>query len=253
MAKARQGEFARVHARIKEMLVEYQFRPGEQLLISALADQMRVSSTPVRESLIRLRAEGLLETSPRRGFFARTLIVEEMIELHELKFLLLKHAIEKSRNAAGVAAIELPCAQPDAGSSAPAPSSPPDESPAGRAKRWARHIERAHENLIGLCWGDAAAKIASNANDRTHYIHRIDLEAPHHLDDEIHTLKGIVSSLQRNNPARAVRLLAPGFAARIRRMEALVKEGISRIYLAKKPGPARKTGSAQDFNPTFRH
>jgi hypothetical protein len=176
-----------------------------------------------------------------------------MIELHELKFLLLKHAIEKSRNAAGVAAIELPYAQPDAGSSAPAPSSPPDESPASRAKRWARHIERAHENLIGLCWGDAAAKIASNANDRTHYIHRIDLEAPHHLDDEIHTLKGIVSSLQRNNPARAVRLLAPGFAARIRRMEALVKEGISRIYLAKKPGPARKTGSAQDCNPTFRH
>jgi hypothetical protein len=48
---------------------------GEQLLIGPLVDQLKVSLAPVRETLIRLRTEGLLDNAPRRGFFAKALTI----------------------------------------------------------------------------------------------------------------------------------------------------------------------------------
>ena len=76
------------------MLVEYRFGPDAQLTICELADHLRVSATPVRESLIRLRAESFLDPAPRRGFFVKPLCSREMKELHELIFSILKQSVQ---------------------------------------------------------------------------------------------------------------------------------------------------------------
>jgi DNA-binding GntR family transcriptional regulator len=44
------------------------FRAGEYLRLDTLAAELGISVTPVREALLNLRAEGLLELLPRRGF-----------------------------------------------------------------------------------------------------------------------------------------------------------------------------------------
>jgi DNA-binding GntR family transcriptional regulator len=67
------SDHGKVYKLLKSMLVEYRFYPGEQLLIGSLAERLRVSATPVRETLTRLQAEGLLDTTHRRGFYARKL------------------------------------------------------------------------------------------------------------------------------------------------------------------------------------
>src|SRR5262245_38874540 len=57
-------DHGRVYGWLKTMLVEYRFGPDAQLTICEVADHLRVSATPARESLIRLRAESFLDTAP---------------------------------------------------------------------------------------------------------------------------------------------------------------------------------------------
>src|SRR5262245_23748102 len=87
-------DHGRVYGWLKTMLVEYRFGPDAQLTICEVADHLRVSATPVRESLIRLRAESFLDTAPRRGFFVRPLCCREMKELHELIFSILRQSVQ---------------------------------------------------------------------------------------------------------------------------------------------------------------
>lgn len=83
----------RVYNSIKESVVTYQLPPGERLNIELLAEQLRVSTTPVRECLNRLAAEDLIVLVPRVGFFMKTLVESEIRDLYELNRVLLDWSI----------------------------------------------------------------------------------------------------------------------------------------------------------------
>jgi DNA-binding GntR family transcriptional regulator len=52
---------SRVYSEIRNALMNGQYEPGERLRISALAEQLGVSITPVREAIFRLVSEQGLE------------------------------------------------------------------------------------------------------------------------------------------------------------------------------------------------
>ena len=54
--------------RIRDAILARQFVTGDRLGIEDLADRVGVSTMPVREALISLEQEGLVERLPRRGF-----------------------------------------------------------------------------------------------------------------------------------------------------------------------------------------
>jgi DNA-binding GntR family transcriptional regulator len=54
---------------IRGRILTGQLKPGEKLHPAALAEEFGVSSLPVREALITLASEGLIENIPRRGSF----------------------------------------------------------------------------------------------------------------------------------------------------------------------------------------
>jgi len=56
-----------VYADLKELIVGYEFQPGESLSEKALAELFEVSRTPVREAFQRLSREGLVPLVPGRG------------------------------------------------------------------------------------------------------------------------------------------------------------------------------------------
>lgn len=75
---------AAVYARIVALIVSAEYRPGSVLTEAALARAMGVSRTPVREALLRLEAEGVLESTLARGFMLRALSRSEAAELYPI-------------------------------------------------------------------------------------------------------------------------------------------------------------------------
>src|SRR5687768_1814024 len=65
---------------------------GERLSEVALAKEIGVSTTPVREAMGRLMSEGLLVKVPGLGSFVRQVGRDELEELYELRQLLESHA-----------------------------------------------------------------------------------------------------------------------------------------------------------------
>ncbi len=56
------------YSRIREMLLTHEIAPGERINIDALARDLDVSQTPVREALARLESDDLVIKEPLRGY-----------------------------------------------------------------------------------------------------------------------------------------------------------------------------------------
>ncbi len=52
---------------------------------AALAEQLRISRTPVRQALERLVQEGLVRADPRRGFWTSTFTAQDIHEIYDLR------------------------------------------------------------------------------------------------------------------------------------------------------------------------
>ncbi len=60
------------------------FKPGDRLDEVSLAKRFSTSRTPVRETLQRLAASGLVEHRPRRGVFVRRISISDLIEMFDV-------------------------------------------------------------------------------------------------------------------------------------------------------------------------
>jgi DNA-binding GntR family transcriptional regulator len=75
----------RVYNRIFQGIVSGEI-PGETRLVAAtLAQQLGVSITPVRESLLRLANEGMVKPIPRVGYIVETMSEADVIDLFEAR------------------------------------------------------------------------------------------------------------------------------------------------------------------------
>src|SRR5262249_51382862 len=77
-----------VHAALRAHIVEGRLAPGRRLQDVQLAGQLGVSRTPIREALLRLAGEGLVESDPNRGFFVAPLRREEIHEIYPIVWVL---------------------------------------------------------------------------------------------------------------------------------------------------------------------
>lgn len=73
-----------VAQRLRQMLVEGQIAPGAKLNERALAEQLSVSRTPLREAIKMLAAEGLVELLPNRGAIAVALSESDVLDTFEV-------------------------------------------------------------------------------------------------------------------------------------------------------------------------
>lgn len=77
---------------IRTAILEGELAPGDRLKEREIAQQLGISSTPVREALQSLDAEGLIELVPNRGATVRSYDEETLEELYRLRALLEGHA-----------------------------------------------------------------------------------------------------------------------------------------------------------------
>lgn len=73
-----------VYTRIVELISAGRYPPGSALTEASLSRALDVSRTPVREALLRLQAEGVLQSRLARGFTVRSLDRREVTELYPI-------------------------------------------------------------------------------------------------------------------------------------------------------------------------
>ena len=73
---------------IREAIVDGRVLPGERLKEEELAQQLGISRTPIREALLVLQTEGLLEATPNRGATVRSYDRADLEEMYDLRALL---------------------------------------------------------------------------------------------------------------------------------------------------------------------
>jgi DNA-binding GntR family transcriptional regulator len=95
----------RVQEELREAILAGTLEPGTKLRAEALAEQLSTSRTPVREALVVLAREGLVEIEPRRGATVRAFDAADLADLYEVRALIEPHAA--GRAALRIAALEL--------------------------------------------------------------------------------------------------------------------------------------------------
>jgi DNA-binding GntR family transcriptional regulator len=76
----RKGLRDRVYDLVLDMLVGQQVAPGTRLSIDAIARDLKVSPTPVREALVQLERTGLVTREPLKGYRVAPQINDEQLE-----------------------------------------------------------------------------------------------------------------------------------------------------------------------------
>jgi DNA-binding GntR family transcriptional regulator len=70
---------------IRELIVTGRLALGEQLSEGALAEQLGVSRTPVREAFLKLETENMVEVRPQRGTFVFYYDADQLRDISELR------------------------------------------------------------------------------------------------------------------------------------------------------------------------
>lgn len=108
LAKIDRGNLSeQVYSVIRGTLMDGRYEPGERLRIGALADELGVSITPVREAIFRLVSEYALEMKAATAIHVRNISPDE---LREVQFI--RNHLEGE--AAGLAATRITAAELDA-------------------------------------------------------------------------------------------------------------------------------------------
>lgn len=81
---ARKSLTEEAYQRLKREILDNNMPPGFQALEPELAQRLGMSRTPVREAVIRLQDEGLVEVIPRRGMRVLPLSADDMREIYEV-------------------------------------------------------------------------------------------------------------------------------------------------------------------------
>lgn len=86
-----------IYEMIKTMIFDHEIAPGSRVNIDALAVQLEVSQTPIREALARLESDGLIEKEPLKGYRATQLFtVKQLNDLFQFRLLIEPWAAEQA-------------------------------------------------------------------------------------------------------------------------------------------------------------
>lgn len=212
----------RIYDQLKQMAINYQFRPGEPLNEVELAASFEVSRTPLREVLNRLVAEGLLDFVPRKGFSCKPLDTKRVFDLYEIRCgLEMMSARLATERATDAELQELLHVWKDAAKSFCHLT--PLEC--------ARCDERFHEQLAHLSRNAELLHTLQNINARAHYLRLISMEqepyrrntcAEHHL---------ILQAICDRNPEAAAKCMSAHVSLRQEQLVEVIKEGVARLYM----------------------
>jgi DNA-binding GntR family transcriptional regulator len=172
-ARSRDKLSEQVYQRLKTDLHEFLFTPGQRLSEAALAEQMGVSRTPIREALTRLRDEGLVEVESKTGWFVRPIDFDRIDQLYDLRVLLELDAVTRLSQAEAPEQLLAPLRQAWL-------------LPSGERLRDGPAVgeldERFHSALVKAAGNDEIARVHDDVTGRIRIVRRLDFTRDDRID-----------------------------------------------------------------------
>jgi DNA-binding GntR family transcriptional regulator len=91
---------------IREAIIDGRLEPGRRLKEEELARELGISRTPIREALLMLQAEGLVDAIPNRGAMVSVHTPEDLDDLYQLRALLEGYAARRAASRISDAQVE---------------------------------------------------------------------------------------------------------------------------------------------------
>ena len=166
-AEAKTTRVDDAYRRLKHEILENRMPPGFQAPEPEIADRLGMSRTPVREALIRLRSEGLVELIPRRGARVLPMSPDDMRDIYQILMALEPEA------AAGVARRDLSPAETALLEQPTAEMERTIET--GDLDAWAAADDRFHRALLDLNPNQRLSAVIKQLLDQAHRARMITL------------------------------------------------------------------------------
>jgi DNA-binding GntR family transcriptional regulator len=80
------------YSELQDQIISGQLQAGQRLMADQLAEALSISQTPVKEALVRLEHEGLVEVASRRASTVRRFTLADIEEIYEARLLVETHA-----------------------------------------------------------------------------------------------------------------------------------------------------------------
>lgn len=207
-----------IYDRIKTLLLAHTLAPGQLLQIGTLAEELGVSTTPVREALTRLAAERLIVFAPKRGFFAKTASEDELRGLYTLNRTLLDAALSEWHESE-------PAEDEAKGPSKIFASVPLSDKP----EQLTRTVDDLFVRIATRSGIGELADIVRNFNDRLHHARMIEGEL---IDDAVEELSRLRQLYGDNDVAQLQVELQVYHERRRELVSSICKELLFRPFLA---------------------
>jgi DNA-binding GntR family transcriptional regulator len=157
---ARRSQTLRAYDELRRRILDNEMPAGAQYLEQTLADELGMSRTPVREALIRLSDERLVEVRPRHGARVLPVSAADMGEIYELltalESIAARRVAERGLNAAQLARLDACVAGMERALEC-------SDLPG-----WSAHDRAFHDAIVELSGNRRLAQIAGMFRDQAH-------------------------------------------------------------------------------------
>ena len=193
---ASQDKVSEAYARIRAALNHYRSPPGSFLNIRLVAARLKISTTPVREALIRLANEEVVGFIRGRGYHTLFLSSEELTADYEFAMVMMKYAIE----ARGSGVLEK---------SAVGPGKLWDGGPVIeelQAAEISAHVEGIYRTIAGLSGNRRVVRNTAAFSARTGPIRQYGLMSNSAIREAVSLLDELAAVLRDSRRDHAVRI-----------------------------------------------
>lgn len=183
---------------LRDLIFSGELAAGSDHLETELAERLKMSRTPIREALLALEGQGLLEMRPRKGVRILALSPKDMRDIYEILTALESVA---ARNAARAGYGEK-----DLAGLASAIDDMDSALAANDLRTWAQADDRFHAELVRLGGNSRIATVVANMADQVRRARAVTLfmrEKPHKSN---HDHRQVMEAIRKGDADAACRI-----------------------------------------------
>lgn len=226
--KAAVSATEKAYQAIRREILNNELRAGEPVPVERFVRTLRLSRTPVREAVLRLEREGLIDIRPRMGTFVSHLDIRRIRDMYDLRRLLEGHAAKLA--VSHVPAQTLHELRKEL-------AAYPVSGPRVDYKGMSESGKKVHALILDYCGNEALAEMMRSMQDHFARFRSVSLEIPAKVISSHKEHLGILAAMEARDGQRAEMLIHEHLdhAARLL-LESLLSHpgppGMSRVTIA---------------------